>query len=590
MNATHPALIAGAATFVLVLLLTTFSCGDSSGPTSPSTGGGGNVTTSLSGIVVDENDQPVAGATVAASGQTTTTSSTGTFMLASVQVPSERCVVKCTKGGYFASSRGEVPRSGGVTSFRITLMSSATTHAVDGAAGGSATLANGSQVEIPANALVGSNGTSYSGTVNMAVRYLDPTDPSFSMTFPGGDMVAQRTDQSSTTLYSYGVLRVQLTSPSGDQLRLASGKQSTITLDIPPSLRATAPATIPLWYFDDATGVWKEEGSATNQGTKYVGTVTHFTDWNCDVPGDNGTVTGRIIDCQGNPVAGIVVRTGQSSTHTGSDGRFSRRVPTNVSFTIQVEAENNFGLTSSAVAVGPLGTNQTFNAGDISIPCPAYIVGRLVCNGLPLAGQIFVTWNGGFTSTYSAADGTFRIPVDTDKSATLYAYPVAGGSAERTFQTPSSTAGTLNLGDISACSSTGTGGNSFVINGDGYNNRTFTLSTATGTRFGFFSLEDSSTTILVSSVQGSDSILMVFGFSGLGVGPAAGFVGEIKLNGRDYLTDSDSVTANVTKYGEVGGLIEGTFEGPFFRYDSTFTEHRVRISNGMFSVIRQPNQ
>ncbi len=52
---------------------------------------------------------------------------------------------------------------------------------------------------------------------------------------------------------------VELTGTSGELLQIATGKKATLTLSIPSSLAASAPATIPLWFFDEAKGLWKEE-------------------------------------------------------------------------------------------------------------------------------------------------------------------------------------------------------------------------------------------------------------------------------------------------------------------------------------------
>jgi hypothetical protein len=74
---------------------------------------------------------------------------------------------------------------------------------------------------------------------------------------------------------------------------VAPGKTATLTIDVPESQTATAPATIPLWFFDEEAGVWQEEGEATRQGDKYIGTVKHFTDWNADHPTGWAIVRGK---------------------------------------------------------------------------------------------------------------------------------------------------------------------------------------------------------------------------------------------------------------------------------------------------------
>ena len=58
---------------------------------------------------------------------------------------------------------------------------------------------------------------------------------------------------------------------------------------------SSAPAEIPLWYFDETNGVWKEEGKATLQGNEYVGEVSHFTFWNCDISWDLIYLDGSVL-------------------------------------------------------------------------------------------------------------------------------------------------------------------------------------------------------------------------------------------------------------------------------------------------------
>jgi hypothetical protein len=46
----------------------------------------------------------------------------------------------------------------------------------------------------------------------------------------------------------------------GEKVELAEGLPATLTFAVPASMKDQAPATIPLWYFDEDEGIWKEEG------------------------------------------------------------------------------------------------------------------------------------------------------------------------------------------------------------------------------------------------------------------------------------------------------------------------------------------
>jgi hypothetical protein len=64
-----------------------------------------------------------------------------------------------------------------------------------------------------------------------------------------------------------------------------------------PPTTSGPPATIPLFYFNETTALWVQEGTATLAGTApnqyYEGTVSHFTYWNAD----QVTTTIRVIGC-----------------------------------------------------------------------------------------------------------------------------------------------------------------------------------------------------------------------------------------------------------------------------------------------------
>ncbi len=355
------------------------------------------VTTSITGEVVDEIGRPMQGVEVRAYGRTTFTDELGSFYFEEVEVPDERCVVACFETGFFPSVRTVKPNVNGVSYLQFVMMESASTHTIDAASGGTSVLDNGSSVTLQPNGLVLPSGETYSGQANLSIRYLDSSSPSFPNIVPGGDMLAQRTDQSTTILYSYGILRVLITTPDGENLQLASGKPSTLKVRIPDSQLSTAPATIPLWYFDDAKGFWIEEGSAVREGNSYIGTVAHFTDWNCDDPSEIATVIGRVVDCTGQPVITGQIYAGQSSsdlrngtmidnsTGSGNETEFRINVPARIPLFVAVPKPftiiSGEGGDLVMVPVPPLRPGQVYDVGTIQPhPCPTSISGTFVLN------------------------------------------------------------------------------------------------------------------------------------------------------------------------------------------------------------------
>jgi hypothetical protein len=97
-----------------------------------------------------------------------------------------------------------------------------------------------------------------------------------------GDLVGLNENNERGALGSLGMVAVELVSASGDPLQVKEGKKVTMKVNVPAAMLATAPATIPMWYFDEARGYWTREGSAELQGNQYVTEVPHFSFWNCD--------------------------------------------------------------------------------------------------------------------------------------------------------------------------------------------------------------------------------------------------------------------------------------------------------------------
>lgn len=118
------------------------------------------------------------------------------------------------------------------------------------------------------------------------ITYLDPEDD-VSLT-PGGDLLAlpEGADPNDVVpLETFGMMEFDLVDQDGNPIHeLAAAAE--VCMKAGDGL--SAGDIIPLWYYDDAAGLWKEEGQGTvveRDGINMIcGEVTHFTWWNYDQP------------------------------------------------------------------------------------------------------------------------------------------------------------------------------------------------------------------------------------------------------------------------------------------------------------------
>lgn len=178
-------------------------------------------------------------------------------------------------------------------------------------------------VTIPANSLADAEGKLVrvaEATVTVAL----PSDERYTDVFPG-EFVGTRENGGSVGLESFGIVDVDLRDEAGNRLQLAQGKTADVIIPIDPAHDPGTP-TVPLWYLDEATGKWVEQGQLTRDDTAkvYRGTVSHFSTWNCDQWWNRSWKHVKVVDALDQPVAGAAVTiTGEgwsSRGWTGADG------------------------------------------------------------------------------------------------------------------------------------------------------------------------------------------------------------------------------------------------------------------------------
>ena len=126
------------------------------------------------------------------------------------------------------------------------------------------------------------------------------------------------------------------------------------------------PATIPLWFFDETTWLWQQDGIATLEGTGlnrfYTGPVTRNSYWNADRAFETVFVSGCLRDSNNQAVANQIVSTngtdysGRATAITAADGTFRVAVRRDSLATLSVVEFNlqtfTFTTLTNVVTVG----------------------------------------------------------------------------------------------------------------------------------------------------------------------------------------------------------------------------------------------
>ena len=554
--------------------------------------------TSVEGRVTDETGLPVFGASVKAGLNTTTTDKNGIFKIVNATFTANENFVTVAKNGFFQGSRTFFARENSNNFLQIKLMKRTVTGRFQASSGGDVDFRNGgSSIVFEPNSIVRANGTPYDGTVVVATQYLNPTDADINERMPG-DLRGVSTAGATVGLKSFGMVAVELTDESGQNLQIRNGMKASLSVAIPSSLSSTAPSTIPLWYFNDTTGLWKQEGVAIKNGNSYQGDVSHFTFWNCDDPYEYVKIKARIVNTSGAPVAYIKVQINSNDSshaydYTDVNGYFDGYVPKNRPLVLQVM--NSCGQVAFSSNIGPF-TTQT-DLGNISISqSTTTISGTAVnCTNNPVQnGYVQITLNGN-TQFAGIINGVFNHTFLNCGNNTTVAQLIAVDNGANVQGNPINitiNSNNINAGILTAC---GVSANTFfnlTVNGT-----LMSLNTPNFERNGwkdtlgqnltdfFYAAYDSSTEKVLAlifseipantifnapSTYGDQNTVIVYeGFSNNSTDASLKFV------------NPTTQKINFTEYGSVGQFISGNFNGQLIR--------EVSDSMGINTVIDTVN-
>jgi hypothetical protein len=557
------------------------------------------VNSSVSGFVTDENNAPVNGATVHFGNQTFTTDSYGYFSFNNVEVIQNAAEVVVKKSGYFPGIKTYIATNNKSAFFRIKLIPKNTAGTFIASNGGNVTLTNGASVVFPADAVViASSGIAYNGSVNVSASWINPTANDVSPTMPG-DLRGIDAQGSLKILESFGMMAVELTDASGQLLQIAPGKKATLTFPIPSAILNNAPVSIPLWYFDESLGLWKEEGAATKTGNSYIGEVSHFSFWNCDVPNNYVKFNCTILDALGHPLPFVWVRISVSGNPynagwglTDSSGYVHGAVPNNAS--LYLEVYNNYNCGNTVYAQSFNTTNVNISLGNITIPnstlSQAYISGTVTnCSNGPVTnGFIIMEKDNQFTRYPLSNTGSYNfssILCSGSTPANFIGEDATTGQQSNTIPF-TIVNGANTVPNIQAC---GININQFFnynINGTNYS---FTSPTDTFNMYVNVQTTPASIQISAQNINSSGGSTSTrygtlnFDQPGIAVGSTQNLTQFYVTEIVDSLTYNAPINVNITEYGNIGEFISGNYSGAMTGAAPTNTLYTI---SGSFRIRR----
>lgn len=532
------------------------------------------VKSTVSGFVTDENDQAVEGAQVMVGNINTTTDAYGYFSVRNADVVQNAALVSIKKNGYFPGIKTYIATANKAAFFRIKLIPKLNAGSFSATAGGTIALSNGLSIQFPADAIINlasSSSSNYSGVVNVAASWINPTSADVNPTMPG-DLRGIDQVGALKILQSFGMVAVELTSPTGDLLQIAPGKKATLTFPIPNGIINDAPANIPLWYFDETIGLWKEEGNAVKSGNTYVGEVSHFSFWNCDVPSNYVQFNCTIVDADGAPVsyASVKISVVGSPYNAGwgitdSSGYVAGAIPNNANLLLEIFPNYNCGNAIYSQSFSTLTTN--ISLGTITIPITttnqANVSGTVTnCSGMPVTnGYIIMNKdnqffrynlnNAGaynFTSLLCSNSGSVSFigeDISTQQQSATINYTLISGNNV--------------VPNIQACGITTEQYFNYSINGANYS-----YTSPVDTFYSWANTQSIPTYISISASPITSNTrfgTISFDQTGIAVGSSQlmnmFYVSEIV----DSTTFNAPINVNITEYGNVGEYVTGNYSG-----------------------------
>jgi len=559
---------------VIAITITFISCNKDSNKSNPSPPSG-VVGTTISGVVFNTNHNPMSGVEVTVGSFVKTTSTDGAFLFENIPVSNDRYKVEFKKDGYFETYRAGKAEINGVTKVAVSMVSmevlDPTTFTMNfstttgGVLYGVLSSPIDTILYFPPNLnyIKKEDGTSYIGNVNVYVKYVDATLPEYSQVVAGGDQFG-RIGNSDYYLNSYSGLMVALFDDNENELDLGTNynQLAEVHVKIPNSILPNAPDSVDTWYNGGNLAYASNNGGrGRKRDGKYVSAVGHFSLWSMQTKfSEYGTITGRITDCNGNPVNGIRVQVGQSYAITNNDGIYSRIVPAGVdNIIVQVLAEDYFGNASAPIIENTLANNEIRTDADIQLACVGTITGHIVnCSGQPVPGQVVVSDGSVNVATTYSENGYFELKFD--QNSTYYTINVKAYNYETSIVVNGASF-PYDAGNITLCPPVAppVGSNNVTIDGTSYNNFTSADGEYYGTELSLYAHgNDGYISFSIDNCTG-EGTYPISGYQPLKTTKSINSYGSVTIDTTSYSISSGNIV--ITTLDDVGGRIIGNFSG-----------------------------
>ena len=488
------------------------------------------------------------------------------------------------KEGYFHASRRFYPSAGSSQYIKLVMLSDSNDSFFSSGSGADMSVDGGVTLRFPGDGYEYQDGKEYNGVVTVSAKAIAADDPDLSYKMPG-DLTGVDVNGEAGSLASMGMVAVELKSSEGSLLRLKEGVQVQIEMVVPSANAANAPSTIPMWYFDEDAGLWKEEGSATLSGNVYTASVSHFSYWNYDAwfP---AIKWGAIFDFGNRGVASqvevcitIISLNTTKCAYTNSDGMVCGLVAANE--LLLMEVKNECGDVIYSEEIGPFSDSTML--GPITIPDPGMflttVLGQAVtCNGEPVLNGATIISVGDLTvfTPLDKVSGAFNVSISTCEEDDITVVVVDGKNNKYSIQQNFEYAPVINADTITVCET-----NQELIDIEivGFSNHYYFYFPWQG--------EDEYNVIVAEDGTGQGSSLY---FSWKEDKPGVYTVHShrirVELAGEDWFNSDDEIIVTIEEFGDVGDYIYGSLSGTCYAGNpgSGGQEYPMK---GTFAVLRE---